>query len=90
MYILILQGQKMISRVLKWGNSLSVRLPSSFAKELNLNENSPINIIAENKKILISPVISKEYKLEEMVAQINEKNIHSEIKTGLRQGLEIW
>lgn len=80
----------MISRVLKWGNSLSVRLPNSFTKELNLNENSPINIIAENKKILISPIISKEYKLEEMIAQINEENIHREIKTGMRQGQEIW
>ncbi|MCL4416213.1 MAG: AbrB/MazE/SpoVT family DNA-binding domain-containing protein [Actinobacteria bacterium] len=80
----------MISRILKWGNSLSIRIPKVFSKELNLNEDSRVEIKTEENKIIISPIPAGKNSLEELLSQINESNIHSEIETGISQGKEIW
>ncbi len=80
----------MISRVVKWGNSLSIRIPKIFSNELNIDEDSQIEIKTEENRIIISPLPAARNSLEEMLSQINESNIHSEIKVGIPQGKEIW
>jgi antitoxin MazE len=80
----------MITKILKWGNSLSVRLPKSFTKELDLVENSLIEIKTEEDKIIILPLNQKEYRIEDLVSKISEDNIHDEIETGQIEGKEIW
>lgn len=80
----------MISKILKWGNSLAIRIPMSFTRELKLKENSPVDIKIEKNKIIISPVEIKNYDLKELVSRVSETNIHSEIETGPPQGKEIW
>lgn len=80
----------MISRVVKWGNSLSIRIPKLFLSELHLNEDSQIEIKTEENRIIISPLPAVGSSLEEMLSQINKSNIHSEIEAGIPQGKEIW
>ena len=80
----------MISKVIKWGNSLALRLPKAYTKELNLNENSPVEINSDKKKITITPVELKKYDSKELFSRISEENIHKEIETGIPQGKEIW
>jgi len=36
-----------ISSIKKWGNSLVIRIPSSVAQDLNLSENSTIQITSD-------------------------------------------
>ncbi|MCE5328848.1 AbrB/MazE/SpoVT family DNA-binding domain-containing protein [bacterium] len=44
----------MISKVVKWGNSLSIRIPKVFSSELNLNEDSRVEIKTDENRIIIS------------------------------------
>lgn len=80
----------MITKIQKWGNSLGVRLPNLFIKELKLEENVAVEIKIEKKKIVISPVIIEDYNLEELLSRVSESNVHSEIQTGDSQGNEAW
>ena len=80
----------MISKVIKWGNSLALRLPKAYTKELNLNENSPVEINSDKEKITITPVELKKYDSKELFSRISEENIHKEIETEIPQGKEIW
>ena len=74
--------------VRKWGNSLGIRIPNVIAREHSLKDGSFVNISDIGKEIIIKPI--KKDKLSEMLKQINEQNIHGEIKTTGPVGNEIW
>ena len=68
----------MIKKILKWGNSLSIRIPIIFTKELKLEENSPVNLKIEKNKIIISPVEIEKYDINNLISKISENNIQYE------------
>jgi len=81
----------MLVKVQKWGNSLAVRIPKAFAGEIKISENSSVNLTVLDGSISIKPVEDcYEYKLEDLVDQVNETNIHDEYDTGKPEGKEIW
>jgi len=81
----------MLVKVQKWGNSLAVRIPKVFAGEIKISENSSVNLTVLDGSISIKPVEDcYEYKLEDLVDQVNETNIHDEYDTGKPEGKEIW
>ena len=73
--------------VQKWGNSLGFRIPSLWAKDNNVKNGSKIEVIAEKGKIIILP---QKKSLDDMMAMVNDDNIHSEISTGHAIGNEEW
>jgi antitoxin MazE len=73
--------------VQKWGNSLGFRIPSLWAKENNVKSGSKIEVIAEKGKMVILP---QKKSLDDMMAMVNDDNIHSEISTGHAVGKEEW
>jgi antitoxin MazE len=74
--------------VKKWGNSLGLRIPNLIARELSLKDGSIVNINDNGNEIIIKPV--QKVKLSEMLAEINEQNLHKEIETSGPIGKEIW
>lgn len=81
----------MRTKVRKWGNSLALRLPGSFVKELRLSDSSDINLTLTENKIVISPVRpQKGYSLKKLLARISKKNLHNEADTGKAVGKEVW
>ncbi|MDR2922606.1 MAG: AbrB/MazE/SpoVT family DNA-binding domain-containing protein [Treponema sp.] len=74
--------------VKKWGNSLGIRIPNVFARELSLKDGSFVDITGKEKAIIIKPV--QKNRLSEMLSKINEQNLHKEIDTGRPAGKEIW
>lgn len=81
----------MMVKVLKWGNSLALRIPKAFAREIEIEENSSVNLTLVDGKISVEPVsIKYEYKLDELIEQVNENNLHCEYDTGKPRGKEIW
>ena len=76
-------------KIQKWGNSLAIRIPKSYIKDINLEQGSVIDILKEKDRIIIKPKKKKE-KLHELLNKINIENIHTEIDTGDRSGNEIW
>jgi antitoxin MazE len=80
----------MRSRVHKWGNSLAVRIPKSFADEVGLRNESSIEVSVVNEKLVIAPVVEPKVTLKQLLAQITEDNLHHEVDTGPALGSEAW
>lgn len=77
-------------QVQKWGNSLAIRIPKSFAKQINVQQGSFVDLFTDKGKLIAKPVDEKEYSLEELLSGVTEQNLHSEIDTGDAIGKEIW
>jgi antitoxin MazE len=80
----------MRTRIQRWGNSLAVRIPKSFAEEAGLAENTSIEMSLEDGKLLIEPVSRRSYTLEELLEGITDENLHREVGTGPAVGAEVW
>ncbi len=81
----------MQTQIKKWGNSLAIRIPKSFAVETSVKEGTIVNITLEDNKIIIEPVAKPvEYKLEELLSKVNEDNIHDQYFDDGPEGKEIW
>ncbi len=79
----------MQTTVQKWGNSLAVRIPATFCKELDLSVGSPVEIYLENHLLVFKP-LKKKYNLTELMEMVNESNLHYEVDSGKPRGREIW
>jgi len=77
-------------RVQKWGNSLALRIPKSFAVETELDQGSEVDLTLEEGRLVITPLPEPEVSLEELLAQITPQNLHSEVDFGGAVGRESW
>lgn len=80
----------MKTRIQKWGNSLALRIPKTFAQEANLKENSQVEVSLTEGKVVVSPVSKSKLTLEKLLAGVTPANIHPEVDTGSPTGKEIW
>ena len=80
----------MVTKIQKWGNSLGLRIPKSFATEANIKEGVEVNITVRENEIIVSRAQAPLYKLKNLLAQVKKKNIHEEIDTGESVGREVW
>lgn len=79
----------MLAKILRWGNSLALRIPKAFAVDARLENDSLVEISIVKGKIVIMPVPWPSWTLEELLAGINKDNLHHEVETGLAVGNEI-
>ena len=80
----------MKTKIPKWGNSLALRIPKSFAQEVGLDSNSSVDVSLQEGKLIVVPEDVSKYSLEQLLGQITEDNLHHEIDTGDPVGKEIW
>ena len=80
----------MITRVRKWGNSLAVRIPRSFAEDAHLTQDSPVDVSLREGAIVLSPVHPRRYRLDDLLRGVNSRNLHAEAGTGKAVGKEVW
>lgn len=80
----------MLTKVQKWGNSLGLRIPKSFAKEAAVEEGSTVDLSVSEGRLIVRSVEPRSYELRELLAQVTEDNLHGEIPTGEPRGREIW
>ncbi|AEJ20763.1 AbrB/MazE/SpoVT family DNA-binding domain-containing protein [Gracilinema caldarium] len=73
--------------VQKWGNSLGIRIPALYSKDLELKNGSTVEISEEEGKLVIIP---KRISLNELLAKVTTENIHEAIETGFSVGNEEW
>lgn len=79
----------MVSKVQKWGNSLAVRIPKAFAEEVDLAEDSSVEIFIEDGRIVVAPAKTK-WQLSELISGITPANAHRELVWGKPSGSEAW
>ena len=80
----------MHAKVQKWGNSLALRIPNTFAKDAHLTPGSDVDLSFHNGKIVVDPDPGPQYSLSALLKGITSKNRHSEIDTGSAVGREVW
>ncbi len=80
----------MVTKIQKWGNSLGLRIPKSFASEAGVEEGSAVDIFLEGDRLVIRPLKTARYQLSDLLSQVSEDNRHDEISTGDAVGRESW
>jgi antitoxin MazE len=83
----------MKTEFLKWGNSLALRVPSAFAKEVGAREGKRAEMTIEDGALVVKvakPRKRRRYDLEQLIGQITEENRHPETGWGPPAGNEVW
>jgi antitoxin MazE len=75
------------AQIVKWGNSLAVRIPKPVAEVAGVREGDPVVIEAEAGAINLRRK-RRIPTLKELVAQITAENRYEETATGAERGKE--
>lgn len=80
----------MRSRVQKWGNSLALRIPKSFAEEARLGDDTPVELSLVEGKLVVQAVAARSLTLDELLQDVTDENLHGEWDAGSAVGKEVW
>ena len=80
----------MKKRVQKWGNSLALRIPKSFAEEVGLETDSLVELSLRDRKLVIAFAAKRRPSLRTLLAKVTKANLHGEVETGQAVGREAW
>jgi antitoxin MazE len=80
----------MMTHVQKWGNSLALRIPKSFAAQAGLGENTAVDLSVADGKLIVRPRVEEPQSLNQLLAGITDENLHGEWDTGPAAGKEVW
>ena len=80
----------MKTRVQKWGNSLALRIPKSFAVEAGLQPNAAVELSLVKGALVVRPVAPEPLTLDELLRGVTDENLPGEWQTGPAVGKEVW
>jgi antitoxin MazE len=80
----------MKTRVQKWGNSLALRIPKSFAAEVGIREDASVELSLVEGALVVRPVLPQALTLAELLRGVTDENLHDEWDTGPAVGKETW
>jgi len=80
----------MRTRVQKWGNSLALRIPKSFATEVGLQRETSVEVSLADGKLIITPVAKPKLTLKQLLSRVTKENLHHEVDSGPAIGNETW
>lgn len=80
----------MQTKIQKWGNSLGLRIPRTFAAEAQVGEGSSVELSVEGGSLLIRPHRARKYTLAQLLKKVTRQNLHAEMRSGAPVGRETW
>ncbi len=80
----------MKTKIQQWGNSLALRIPKPFAEEAGFGRHSEVELSLVKGSLVVLPIKKPRLSLEELLAQVTDENLPSEIDTGPAVGKEVW
>ena len=78
----------MQTKVQKWGNSLALRIPKSFAVEVGLKNNVTVDLALIEGKLVMTPTAPSSFTLDGLLAGVTAANLHREIDSGPATGID--
>lgn len=78
----------MEAKIQKWGNSSGIRLPKKMLESLNMHDGTPVDVISENNKIIITK--KKKKTIKELFENYDGDTKMKEYDWGEPEGREIW
>lgn len=79
----------MQTQIGKWGNSLVVRIPNPYARDLDLREGMDVEVSLVEGGLLLRPKPAA-FPLHELLDRITPENVHGETDWGKVEGRESW
>jgi antitoxin MazE len=80
----------MLTKVQKWGNSLALRIPRTFAADARVQPGSVVDISLERGGLMVRPARPRKYALADLLRGVSKHNLHGEELTGEPAGRETW
>ncbi len=80
----------MLVKVQKWGNSLALRIPKSFAQEVSLVSGTEATLSIVDGRLIVEPLRQGVYVLEHLLTELKDEQIHAEQGYGHSVGKEVW
>jgi antitoxin MazE len=80
----------MRAQVKKWGNSASVRIPSSVMEAAALHIDQAVDVREEGGRVVIEPIRAVTYDLDDLLAGMKPSQFHDDADFGVPVGKEIW
>ncbi|HTY62964.1 MAG TPA: AbrB/MazE/SpoVT family DNA-binding domain-containing protein [Acidobacteriota bacterium] len=80
----------MQTKIQRWGNSLGLRIPRSFAEEAGVEAGSQVDLSMQDGNLIVRAAKRRRYRLDELLERVTTKNVHREIDTGEPIGKEVW
>jgi antitoxin MazE len=78
-------------KIQKWGNSLAVRIPKSFAVQTEIEQDSTVDLSILEGNIIVKPEKRKpKLSLEELLRGVSAENLHGEVDSGEPVGKEVF
>ena len=69
---------------------MALRVPKPLAEDAGLGEDSVVELSTHEGKLVIELTAALRYDLDELLAAINEENLHGEVETGTAMVREVW
>ncbi len=76
--------------VQKWGNSLALRIPRAFARDVGVTAGTVVEVSTADGRLIAEPVCAKKVMLADLLRDVTPDNLHSETATGPAVGVETW
>lgn len=80
----------MQAQLMKWGNSLAVRIPKPVAEAADLKEGDALEISVTHPGEVKLAAIPARRSLQQLVTEISDANRHDEVDWGASVGREVW
>ena len=80
----------MRTKVLKWGNSLGLRIPKAFAEDIRVVDGTPVEMTMVDGQLIVRVAEDREWSLDGLLAGVRPDNLHAEVDTGGPVGGESW
>ncbi|PJG46782.1 PbsX family transcriptional regulator [Sphingobium sp. LB126] len=77
-------------QVKKWGNSASVRIPTSIMAAAALHIDQEVDVREEEGRVIIEPITAPAFTLEELLAGMKPENFPEDVDFGPPVGNEVW
>lgn len=79
----------MKTQLVKWGNSLAVRIPKAILEQADMDEGENLKVSVRAGRIAIEKALPR-LTLEKLLADIRPENLHGEDDWSGPVGNELW
>ena len=80
----------MQTKIQKWGNSLGLRIPKSFAKQAGVDVGSEVDLSVEGSDLVVRSKRRPRPQLAKLLKGVTPRNVHKAVDTGDPVGREAW
>jgi antitoxin MazE len=85
-----IQESDMQTKIQKWGNSLALRIPKSFAEEAGVKAGSEVSLSVRDGGLVVKAARVPRPRLQDLLRKVSRRNVHRAVDTGAPVGKEVW